>query len=162
MSVSSHPCQNKLYHHSSDEHDQQQQATINKNNQRLVLTPSSTQTPSAIRSRFKVIPRTGPVDEEDPYGPMSGNFYPGSRQHRSTTPGSGVNVLCDINNATVTSEPEHYCAYHPTTPGGTTVVPVSSVSHLDLRRSGATSQAGVPIREVHTAPGRRFISNTMH
>ncbi len=47
--------------------------------------------------------------------------------------GGGVNILCDVTNATVTSEPEHFCAYHPPNPGTGTV---SSVSHLDLRRSG--------------------------
>jgi len=80
-SVASQPsCQSKSYH---------QDDTITKNPQRIVLTPSANQTPSsAIRNRFKVIPRSGTTDEEDPYGPMAGNFYPTvSRSHRSTTPG---------------------------------------------------------------------------
>ena len=150
VSIASQP-QSKSFHLSSPEEQ--------KLNKRIVLAPSANPTPSAVRNRFKVIPRGPPPDEEDPYGPMAGNFYPGSRPHRSTTPGGGVNVLCDVSNATVTSEPEHYCAYHPNTQGG---VGVSSVSHLDLRRPGATSQSGVPRGDVHTTPGRRFISSTMH
>jgi hypothetical protein len=76
--------------------------------------------------------------------------------------GGGANVLCDVGNtATVTSEPEHFCAYHPNASSGG----VASVSHLDLRRPGVAVQPGSApaAREVHTAtPGRRFVSNTLH
>ena len=79
-SVASQPsCQSKSYHDD----------TNTKNPQRIVLTPSANPTPSsAIRNRFKVIPRSGTTDEEDPYGPMAGNFYPtASRSQRSATSG---------------------------------------------------------------------------
>lgn len=76
--------------------------------------------------------------------------------------GGGVNALCDVNvnnGATVTSEPEHFCAYHPPNPG-TVTASMASVSHLDLRRPGVGQSQP---REVHTStPGRRFISSTMH
>ena len=110
----------------------------------LIISPQVKRPSSTAENRFKIVSRVGLVEEnslEDPYGPMSGNFYPATRGSSGRLAGDSAHtggsktvtmMRQDTSQSQTQQSQKTFCAYHPTS--STTVGPTTFSSSVDLRR----------------------------